>query len=108
MAYWGKNGLLQPSSLLDAALQRRSIQPICRCGHSVIFHPHGLWWHFQRRGWDDRIVTVRQRFWCIMCRSRDRKKVRPQRLEFMNLDDANIVLPLPDELLWKQIQRRVR
>ncbi|MBB6123608.1 hypothetical protein FHS92_001315 [Sphingobium subterraneum] len=61
----------------DAATFHQSIKPVSRCGHSVKFEPHGLWWHFERRGWDDGLVAARNRFWCHICRSQKRVKVRP-------------------------------
>jgi hypothetical protein len=55
MPRWNAAGLLEPTSLTDAAAPRLVVRPVCRCGHNMTFDPHGLWWHFHKRGWDDRL-----------------------------------------------------
>jgi len=87
---------------------RQSVRPICACGHSASFDPHGLWWHFERRGWDDYFEAARKRFWCIVCLSAHRRRYRPVKIELVKQSDRDIVLPLPSELEWKRLLRRVR
>jgi hypothetical protein len=57
----------QATSLLEAALWHYAIKVACRCGHAAAFNPHGLWWHFERRGWDDKLRLIPARFWCRAC-----------------------------------------
>ena len=97
-----------PTSLFDAATFHQSVMPVCRCGHSIRFEAVGLWWHFERRGWDDRLAAARRRFWCTACRSRTKHKVRAARLEVIDWTETDICLPSPDERTWKRIMRRVR
>src|SRR5687768_9168707 len=41
--------------LFDAAVRQYGVRLTClRCGHVRIFHAHALWYHFHRRGWNDR------------------------------------------------------
>jgi hypothetical protein len=105
---WSKRGAMVPTTLLDAASLHYSIKPICTCGNSARFESHGLWWHFERRGWDDRLIEARLRFWCRICRSKDRKKVRPRALEVVPWLAGDIELPWPDERVWKRAMARVR
>jgi hypothetical protein len=105
---WNAAGLMEPTSITDAAALRLVVRPVCRCGHSMTFDPHGLWWHFQRRGWDDRLPEVRRRFWCIVCMAKLRQKVRPVRIETVSERSAAVVLPMPSEREWKQQSRALR
>ena len=97
-----------PTTLLDAASLHYSIMPVCACGNSARFEPHGLWWHFERRGWDDRLIAARSRFWCRICRSKERKKIRPRTLEIVPWRAGDIELPWPEERVWKRAMARVR
>jgi hypothetical protein len=108
MPRWNAAGLMEPTSLTDAAALRLVVRPVCRCGHSMTFDPHGLWWHFQRRGWDDRLPEVRRRFWCIVCVAQWRQKVWPVRIETVNECSATVVLPMPPEREWKRQSRALR
>ncbi|MDE1914763.1 MAG: hypothetical protein KGJ57_17310 [Sphingomonadales bacterium] len=99
---------MRPTHLLDAAGLGYAIKPVCECGHSVAFDPMGLWWHFERRGWDDHLPKVRLRFWCVMCRSKLRRKVRPIRLEVVDISSNDFTLPRPDERTWKKYSRSLR
>ncbi|WP_343611146.1 hypothetical protein [Novosphingobium sp.] len=99
---------MKPTYLLDAAALHYSIKPVCQCGHSATFDSMGLWWHYERRGWNDHFPEVRKRFWCLMCLSRARRKVRPVRIEIARVDGSEIVLPLPDEPTWKRYARLLR
>ena len=105
---WSPEGLMQPTNVLEAATLRMSIVPVCQCGHSARFEPHCLWWHFERRGWDDRLSVARERFWCCVCRSRLRQKVRPMRLDLVPLKEGDFELPWPDETVWKRATARLR
>ncbi|WJS98185.1 hypothetical protein [Novosphingobium humi] len=108
MAKWTKDGLLKATNLLEAAALRQAIMPVCACGHSAIFQPHGLWWHFERRHWDDSLGAVRKRFWCTRCQSASRHKVTPQMVDLVSITEAAIVLPLPPDDVWKRVARRMR
>lgn len=97
-----------PTTLLDAASLHYSIKAVCACGNTARFEAHGLWWHFERRGWDDRLSEARARFWCRICRSNDRRKMRPRQLEFVPWQPGDIELPWPDDRVWKRAMARVR
>jgi len=73
-----------------------------------VFDPHGLWWHFHRRGWDDRLGEARRRFWCRVCRSLTKRKVQPSRLDLIATTPADFRLPWPDDATWKRQVARVR
>lgn len=108
MPRWNAAGLMEPTSLTDAAALRLVVRPVCRCGHSMTFDPHGLWWHFQRRGWDDQLAEVPRRFWCIVCMAQWRQKVRPIRIETSSAPTAAILLPMPPDREWKRQSRALR
>ena len=105
---WTADGLMEPTNILEAATFHRSVLVACGCGHSARFEAHCLWWHFHRRGWDDRLSQIRQRFWCRLCASRQRRKIRPARVELVNWAEGDFELPWPDERTWKQATRRLR
>jgi hypothetical protein len=66
-------------TLMHCALYRATLRLSCRnCPHSVSWEAVRVWWHFHRKGIDDRIPEVLQRFYCTKCWS-DRQMVsRPQ------------------------------
>jgi hypothetical protein len=37
------------------------------CGHRAVFEQIGLWWHFERKGWDGRFSAAHKRFRCTKC-----------------------------------------
>lgn len=97
-----------PTCILEAATLQQAIMPVCACGHSARFEAHCLWWHFERRGWDDRLIAARSRFWCRVCASGKRRKVRPVRLEIVRAGKGDVELPWPDERIWKRAVARLR
>lgn len=97
-----------PTCILEAATLGKSVVPICRCGHSARFEPHGLWWYFERRGWDDRLSAARLRFWCRLCGSQRRDRVRPVQLKLISWASGDLELPWPDERIWKRAVARLR
>ena len=99
---------MEPTNLLEAATLHYSIKVSCRCGHSAVFNPHGLWWHFRRHSWSDRLGSLTQRFWCRVCRSQKRAKVRPSRTELVRYTVGEVELPLPPTDVWKRQMRRIR
>jgi hypothetical protein len=105
---WLVGGAMEPTCIFEAATLHRSIEALCSCKHSSRFEAHCLWWHFQRRGWDDGLVPARQRFWCRVCRSKLRRKVRPLRLVVVDWAAGDFELPWPDERTWKAAVQRVR
>lgn len=105
---WSNEGLMLPTSILEAATLHQSVMPVCRCGHSARFEAHCLWWHFERRSWDDRLSTALSRFWCRICASGNRERVRPVRLEVVKHEPGDIELPWPDERVWKRAVSRLR
>ncbi|RVU02188.1 hypothetical protein EOE18_17790 [Novosphingobium umbonatum] len=94
--------------LFEAAAWHQALKPVCACGHSASFDPHGLWWHFERRGWEMQIYAIRKRFWCLMCLSETRKRRNPQRIDLVPSSNVDIRLPMPPERVWKRESRRMR
>jgi hypothetical protein len=74
------------------------------CLHHAIFAPHGLWWLFHRRHWDDSFGAVGRRMRCRMGKPRcgGRGKVS------LTSQPATITLPDPDEREWKRAVSRFR
>ena len=105
---WSADGIMVPTCILEVATLHQAVKPICVCGHSAAFNAHGLWWHFKRRGWDDRLTVAGRRFWCRICHSRGRRKVHPIRMELVKASDLDVRLPMPDERTWKAEMRRIR
>lgn len=105
---WSTGGLMEPTCVLEAATFHRSILVACSCGHSGRFEAHGLWWHFERRGWDDALSAASRRFWCRKCASHLRRKVRPEKVETVPWSEGDFELPWPDERTWKKAVSRLR
>ncbi|EJU13636.1 hypothetical protein LH128_07722 [Sphingomonas sp. LH128] len=97
-----------PTCLFEAGTLGGSVLLTCKCGHTARFHAPPLWWHFQRRHWDDGFVEARKRFWCRVCGSRLRARVRPISIEGAVSMPGDFELPWPDERTWKAACRRVR
>jgi hypothetical protein len=108
VARWTKDGLPQATSVLEAALWHYAIKVTCRCGHAATFNPHGLWWHFEQRGWDDKLRLIQPRFWCRACHTQARRKVRPIRIDLIKEMAGDIELPYPPADVWKRTLRRIR
>lgn len=105
---WSAEGLMQPTNILEAATLQMSVMPVCRCGHSARFEPHCLWWHFERRGWDDRLAMAVSRFSCRPCLARLKHKVRPLRLDLVPWQQGDTELDWPDERVWRRAAARLR
>lgn len=84
-----------PTSIFEAATLHMAVTPVCWCGHASSFNPFGLWWHFHGRSWNDGLVAARSRFWCRVCRSKTRRKVRPASLECGKISESDFTLPWP-------------
>lgn len=54
------DGLPVATNLFEAAVWHKAIKVTCQCGHSVTFNLHGLWWPFERKGWDMRLPQARR------------------------------------------------
>src|SRR3546814_20156731 len=68
-----RDGLRRATHIFEAAAWHYALKPVCRCGHSATFNPHGLWWHFQQRHWDDNLRSDERRVgkeWVSKCRYR--------------------------------------
>ncbi|MDE2403801.1 MAG: hypothetical protein KGM17_03675 [Sphingomonadales bacterium] len=105
---WTSHGVRQPTCLFEAAVFHCAVMPVCACGHAACFAPHGLWWHFHRRQWDDRFGEARRRFWCRRCRAALGRKIAPLRIEAPHLTAEAIALPPPDERAWRRAVSRHR
>jgi hypothetical protein len=93
---------------MEAAAWQKAVRPVCRCGHSSTFNPHGLWWYFERKGWDSNFYCARERFACRECRKAGRPRQRPVRIETAAMTGGEYAFPLPDERIWKRAISRFR
>lgn len=95
-------------TLEQCALHKRTLRLTCpRCRHICILDAVPLWWHFQRRGWDDALPAVRQRLHCAPCGERGSPGVRP-RLVVGRDPPTGEQLPYPDAVTWKRLVSRYR
>lgn len=108
VARYSKDGLRIATNIFEAAAWRKGIKPVCKCGHSAIFNPHGLWWRFECKGWDQQLGEARKRFWCVRCGQRSGRRVRPVRLELVEQSVGDIELPFPSDHEWKRAISRFR
>lgn len=109
MARYDSEGGRVASTIFEAAAWHYAVKPMCgRCPHSAIFHPHALWWHFSKRGWDDNLHTARARFWCRRCAARIGKRVRPGQLALVAETENMICLEMPSQAEWKKAVNRFR
>jgi hypothetical protein len=96
-------------TLFDAAARRYCVKLTClRCKHVRVLHGHGLWWMFEKRGWNDRFDDLRRRAICERCFKANGRKVRWPKLELVHEKLTGEPLPLPSEQEWKRALRRVR
>jgi hypothetical protein len=109
VARFDKDGGRIATTLFEAAAWHYAVKPICsRCRHTATFHPHALWWHFQRKGWNDRLLDARARFWCRVCGQATGQRVRPRLLELVQESAADICLTMPPAHEWKRAVNRFR
>lgn len=105
---WSPDGLRVATRLVEAAAWHNAVRPVCRCGHAASFNPHGLWWRFEQRGWSDSISEARSRFWCLVCRYKTGRKVKPTKIELVAESDGDIQLPFPPREVWRRQVKRMR
>lgn len=105
---WNADGTRRATCIFEAGCWRYAVKVVCRCGHSASFDPWGLWWLFERRGWDDTFGVARMRFWCRICAARLKRKVRADRIMTAPLGDADLQLPRPPEREWRRAISRFR
>lgn len=109
MARFDRDGIRIATTIFEAAAFHRAVKPICgQCEHSALFHPHGLWWHFYKRGWDDRLQGALGRFWCRRCAGLVDRRVRPRVLELVPETDSMVCLQMPPMPEWKRAVNRLR
>jgi hypothetical protein len=99
-------------TITDCALFHRNLAVSCqRCKRKTVFDGHALWWLFERRGWDDRLIAISRRFRCTACTRA--KGAGPRRSEAtvtvtVTEAPATVPLPMPDERAWKRLVSRQR
>lgn len=108
MGGWTRDGMRRATCLFEAAAWNYAVRPVCACGHEASFNPHGLWWHFHKRMWDDRLEPARGRFWCRECSLQKHRRIRPLRLELVQQSQNDIELAFPPEREWKRAVSRFR
>lgn len=102
------NGLGEPTTIFEAAAHRHNIRVACSdCGHASVYDPHQLWWLFERKGWVGTFSDAAKRFWCRACGTRLGHRVKHARIELTETDPT-IILPFPDERVWKRAVSRFR
>lgn len=93
----------EPRDLFEAAARQRVLVVACRpCGHSFRFDPHELWWHFERKGWDQSLRSIGWRFRCTGC-GRRRVSIK---LDYGASEESRFPLPCPTD--WKRAISRYR
>ncbi|AUW59456.1 hypothetical protein C1T17_16530 [Sphingobium sp. SCG-1] len=103
-----RDGLRVATNIFEAAAWHYTLKPVCgTCGHHALFDPHGLWWLFERKRWDDRLTLAAKRFRCIPCLEKRGQRVRRASL-YLVKDAPTTLLPLPDEREWKRALSRFR
>lgn len=108
MVRWTEDAVRQATNLMEAAAWKVSIEVICRCGHRGSFDPHGLWWWFEQRRWNNSLSAAVQRFWCRRCAARLGERLRSTAIRLVRGSDADIELPLPPKREWKRVVKRLR
>ena len=109
MARYDRDGSRIATTIFEAAAWHNAIMPVCsQCSHSAIFDPHGLWWRFHRKGWNDNLRAAVERFWCLRCRERLGIRVRPRVLELVRETRDMNCLAMPPEREWKRAIKRFR
>ncbi len=104
-----RDGLRRATHIFEAAAWHYAVRVICsRCPHSAAFNPHGLWWRFERKGWDDHLGEARAKFWCRECARATGRRVRPARLQLVVEQDSDVRLEMPSESEWKRALSRFR
>lgn len=94
--------MVYPTDLFEAVLWRRTVRVKCTCRNVGLFHPHGLWWRFYRKGWRYGFHDARQRFYCLRCLTKANSKIRPVEID-TTTDWPDITLPMPDEREWRRM-----
>lgn len=104
-----RDGLRVAVTIFEAAAWHYAVRVTCAwCPRSATFNPHGLWWHFHRRGLDDRLSVAHRRFWCRDCAARLGGRVAARPLEIVRESAEDVVLTLPPENEWKRMINRFR
>lgn len=98
-----------PHCLYELAMRRLTLQLRCRrCAHSVTFDPHALWWLFERKGWDQRLKAVGDRFHCQECAKLGRMPPSRPTVDITDHDPTDTTLRRPPMLEWTKAVRRRR
>lgn len=93
----------EPRDIFEAAARQRVIKVVCSpCGHEFRFDPHELWWHFERKGWDQWLNRIAWRFRCTSCGA------RKARIELTSGASTRSAMPLPGAYEWKRAINRYR
>jgi hypothetical protein len=97
------------TDLWDVGQHHTNVKFTCpKCGHWRIFHAAALWELFRRRRWSDHLSQVQQHFYCGVCAITERRKIRPQKMEFVSEETTGAGLPLPSRDAWKREAKRRR
>lgn len=73
MPRWTPEGTMLIDTLHLCAAFGWQVKATCQtrdCGHRAVFEQIGLWWHFERKGWDDRFQAAQRRFRCTRCQQK--------------------------------------
>jgi hypothetical protein len=103
-----RDGLRVATTIFEAAVWQHTIKVACRrCPNFSVFEAAGLWWHFERRGWDHQLKHASARFYCIYCAKSARQRIRPRPLQLVR-DEPNRFLPPPPDRDWKRALSRFK
>lgn len=107
MARYTEDGLRIPTSIWEAAIWHYAVEVRCsNCDHSARFEAVGLWWYFERRGWEQHFSLAARHFYCRRCREPGVKN-KPRRLEAV-MAAGERRFSLPDDRTWKRALSRFR
>ena len=102
MARFDKDGGRVPTDLFEAAAWHYAVVATCRkCGSVAVFDPHALWWHFERKHWDNNFPNVGRRMKCKICRA-------GAFIGWSRKADATIEMTMPPASEWKRAIDRFR
>ena len=102
MARFDKDGARVPTNLFEAAAWHYAVVATCRkCGSVAVFDPHALWYHFERRTWDNNFASVGRRMKCKTCKA-------GAFIGWSRKAETTVEMPMPPASEWKRAINRFR
>ena len=103
------SGARPPHCLYEVSVLRYTVTLECnRCSHGRTFDAHALWWLSEKRGWNQVLRSVPERFRCELCEVQSRGAIRRPKLIVTDDDPIDESLRRPPMDEWKHAVRRRR